>query len=261
MLGKLENYLIFLISIWNVNAVGILVRNQYLDIPALATYDIIGLKGCARQCIKRKGQCVSFNYQKEHLLCHLLDTDSKAVPDKLKTKEGYTYSEIDTWTEDLENICKTTTCAVAKMCLELSSGKTSCQFDPTGCPKGKFFNSTGCQLCPTGEYQPASGQFNCSVCPVGEGSTWKMSSADRTVCKGCWYGIGTYTEGDNPNQISSHTVADRNECFSLCHANPSCLAVKSTQSNTKCAIFSTKTWKYGYVRDSVVLLVRGHCRP
>jgi hypothetical protein len=99
MLGKLESCLIFLISIWDVHAVGVLLLDQYLDIPAVATYDIIGLKGCARQCIKRKGQCVSFNYQKEHLLCHLLDTDSKAVPDKLKTKKGYTYSEIESWTD------------------------------------------------------------------------------------------------------------------------------------------------------------------
>jgi hypothetical protein len=103
MLGKLESFYIFIISTWEVHAVGNLVQNKYLDIPALATYDLIGLKGCARQCIKRKGQCVSFNYQKEHLLCHLLDTDSKTVPDKLKTKQGYTYSEIDSWTDVSKN--------------------------------------------------------------------------------------------------------------------------------------------------------------
>jgi hypothetical protein len=99
IIAKLEIYLILLISTWNVHALGNLIQNKYLDIPALATYNIIGLKGCARQCIKRKGQCVSINYQKDHLLCHLLDKDSKAVPDKLKTKQGYTYSEIDSWTE------------------------------------------------------------------------------------------------------------------------------------------------------------------
>jgi hypothetical protein len=105
MLAKLESYLILYMSLWDVHAMGNLVLDQYLDIPALATYDITGLKGCARQCIKRKGQCVSFNYQKEQLLCHLLDTDSKAVPDKLKTKKGYTYSEIDSWAEVSKQLC------------------------------------------------------------------------------------------------------------------------------------------------------------
>lgn len=73
--------------------------------------------------------------------------------------------------------------------------------------------------------------------------------------------IGTYTEGDNPNRMSTHTVADRNECYLLCEAQPSCLAVKSAKSNTECSLFSTKTWAYGYVLDSVVILVRNHCRP
>lgn len=81
------------------------------------------------------------------------------------------------------------------------------------------------------------------------------------VTTGCWYGIGTYTEGDNPNRMSTHTVADRNECYLLCEAQPSCLAVKSAKSNTECSLFSTKTWAYGYVLDSVVILVRNHCRP
>lgn len=61
--------------------------------------------------------------------------------------------------------------------------------------------------------------------------------------------------------MSTHTVADRNECYLLCEAQPSCLAVKSAKSNTECSLFSTKTWAYGYVLDSVVILVRNHCRP
>jgi hypothetical protein len=53
-----------------------------------------------------------------------------------------------------------------------------------GCPSGTFTNATGCQICPAGEYQPASGQFNCSVCPEGEGSTWKVPNPTRTTCSG-----------------------------------------------------------------------------
>ncbi|XP_061194774.1 uncharacterized protein LOC133202928 [Saccostrea echinata] len=255
-----ETIFTFFMLICEINAVGILVQNKILDVPALATYEIIGLKGCAKQCIRRSGQCLAFTYQKKHLLCNLLDTTSAIVPDKLKAKDGFTYSEINTWSEDLGK-CKTVNCPVGKTCLELSSGKTSCQFDPTACPMGTFFNGSGCPLCPEGEYQPSSGQRNCSICPEGEGPTWKMSTITRTICQGCWYGIGTYTEGDDSKLISTHTVADRGGCYSLCKADPNCLAVKSTQSNTKCALFSSKTWKYGYVLDSVVILVRGHCRP
>jgi hypothetical protein len=95
----MKRYLMLVISLWDVSVVGNLVQDKYLDIPALAIYDNVGLRGCVRQCTNRKGQCVSFNYQKEHQLCHLLDKDSKAVPDKLKTKQNYIYSEIDTWTD------------------------------------------------------------------------------------------------------------------------------------------------------------------
>ncbi|XP_062593649.1 uncharacterized protein LOC134255159 [Saccostrea cucullata] len=257
----LEAIFTFFMLIGGLNAVGILVQNKILDVPVMATYKIIGLKGCAKQCTKRSGRCLAFTYQKQHLLCNLLDTTSAVAPDKLKAKEGFIYSEINTWAEDLGK-CKTVNCPVGKSCLELSSGKTTCQFDPTSCPMGTFFNGSDCPLCPEGEYQPLSGQQNCSICPEGDdGPTWKMSTITRTVCQGCWYGINTYTEGDDTKLISTHTVADRGECYTLCKANSNCLAVKSTQSNTKCALFSSKTWKYGYVLDSVVILVRGHCRP
>ena len=78
---------------------------------------------------------------------------------------------------------------------------------------------------------------------------------------GCWYVIGTYTEGNDTARLSYHSVADRNECYSLCKAQASCLAVKSTNSGTQCTLFASKSWKYGYVYDSVVILVRSHCRP
>lgn len=54
----------------------------------------------------------------------------------------------------------------------------------TGCPKGKFFNGSGCTFCPADEYQPLSGQANCSVCQSGPGAQWKKPSLDKTVCQG-----------------------------------------------------------------------------
>lgn len=54
----------------------------------------------------------------------------------------------------------------------------------TGCPKGKFFNGSGCAFCPADEYQPLSGQANCSVCQSGPGAQWKRPSLDKTVCQG-----------------------------------------------------------------------------
>ncbi|XP_065930192.1 uncharacterized protein [Magallana gigas] len=252
---------ILLAHCWVVETLGILELNKYLDVPSIATYEIIGLKGCAKECYKRRGQCVALNYQKEHLICHLLDTTSATAPDKLKNKVGFTYSEINTWIGDFDSSCGTVSCGADKMCVELKSGETTCQVDPTSCPKGKFFNDSGCTFCPADEYQPLSGQANCSVCQSGPGAQWKRPSLDKTVCQGCWNVIGTYTEGDNPNRMSTHTVADRNECYLLCEAQPSCLAVKSAKSNTECSLFSTKTWAYGYVFDSVVILVCNHCRP
>lgn len=88
---------ILLAHCWGVETLGILELNKYLDVPNIATYEIIGLKGCAKECYKRRGQCVALNYQKEHLICHLLDTTSATAPDKLKNKVGFTYSEINTW--------------------------------------------------------------------------------------------------------------------------------------------------------------------
>ena len=57
---------------------------------------------------------------------------------------------------------------------------------------------------------------------------------------GCWYVIGTYTEGNDTARLSYHSVADRNECYSLCKAQASCLAVKSTNSNTRIQILEVR---------------------
>lgn len=94
---KLLVTVILIAHCWGVETLGILELNKYLDVPIIATYEIIGLKGCAKECFKRRGQCLAVNYQKEHLICHLLDTSFATAPDKMTNKVGFTYSEINTW--------------------------------------------------------------------------------------------------------------------------------------------------------------------
>ena len=82
----------------SIDALGVLVTDHHLNVHPIATYGTIGLKGCARQCARRRGHCISVNYERQQLLCHLLDKNTTSSPGNLRPKVGAIYSEIDTWT-------------------------------------------------------------------------------------------------------------------------------------------------------------------
>jgi len=52
------------------------------------------------------------------------------------------------------------------------------------CPRGHFFNSTGCQACAVDHYQDREAQTSCIPCPSGKSTLGKVASTLPKDCRG-----------------------------------------------------------------------------
>ena len=86
-----------------------------------------------------------------------------------------------------------------------------------------------CILCPSGQYQPRSGQTSCIVCPEGTFRTEQEGSWKSDQCLGC--GVGTYLLETNGTECQSCptgwiTLGDKSTECTVCEAGKYALSTK-----------------------------------
>jgi hypothetical protein len=97
--------------------------------------------------------------------------------------------------------------------LTRKSGSSS----PSSCPAGQF-KWIRCWYCPTGKYQPATGQETCLACPAGYYQD--MDDGTATSCKSC--PSGYYTTETSP-KIDARTAVSKIGTAGVWHAKYYCV--------------------------------------